>query len=86
MGNGRPKVKNLKSKVESYKKPAHVDAMELNFYGKVVDTKLQELMDSRMIKEDKAMIANLSTKPINRTFMANRFMESLGKCDEVMDV
>jgi hypothetical protein len=89
MGNGRPKVRKLKSRIEyrQHENNDHFDAMMVrSFYNNVNPQRTQEVMDSRMIQEDHGAIANLSGTPINRTFMANRFMQSLGKNDERSDV
>lgn len=88
MANGRPKVKRMKSHTPPREsKPfTHEDAMQAAFYRQVSPRRAQEIADSRMIQEDHNSIANLSTRPINKQFAANRFMESLSHCDSCNDV
>lgn len=88
MANGRPKVKKMKSHVQSreVRSFTHEDAMAAAFYRQVSPRRAQEIADSRMIQEDPHAIANLSGRPINKQFAANRFMETLSKCDSCNDV
>jgi hypothetical protein len=87
MGNGRPRVKKaMKSKGRHEVMHNMVEDMAAAFYRRVNPRREQEIMDARMIQEDPNGIANLSEKVINRRFNANRFMQSLGKCDEYSEI
>lgn len=63
-----------------------LSGMAARFYNEVNPRRKQEIMDSRMIQEDHSAVANLSGKFINKRFDASRFVESLGRCDEMSEV
>lgn len=88
MANGRPRVKKQKSEKIRMKNPEVmiVMAMKEAFYRKMNPRREQEIMDSRMIREDHDAIANLSGRFINKTFDADRFVQSLGRYDEASEV
>ena len=90
MANGRPRVKaskprHLRTKV-SVRNSSAAENMAASFYNEVNPQKKQEIMDSRMMQEDHNAIANLSGNSINKQFNPNRFMQTLGRFDELHDV
>lgn len=86
MANGTPRVKKQKMRMVRNKVDSVIHDMESHFYRRVNPKREQEIMDSRMIQEDHDAIANLSPRFINRQFNANKFMQSLGKRDEMSEV
>lgn len=88
MGNGSPKVKKQNAIQVRLKKSENsmLHDMQAAFYRKVNPRREQEIMDARMIQEDHGAIANLSPEFINKEFNANRFMQSLGRRDEMSEV
>lgn len=89
MGNGSPKVKKTKSQSKikiDIEFQSSLRSMEEAFYRKVNPQREQEIMDSRMIQEDRNAIANLSPHAINKQFNPNKFMQSLGRKDEMSEI
>lgn len=88
MANGSPRVKKQRAQTARLHKSEDVmlRAMKEEFYRRVNPRRAQEIMDSRMIQEDHAAIANLSPEFINRTFDSGKFMQSLGRNDEFSEV
>lgn len=89
MKNGKPKVKkassvaNIKMKVNIHE---DMRSMKEAFYRKVNPRREQEIMDARMIQEDHSAVANLSTRFINKQWDPDRYVESLGRYDEMSEV
>ena len=79
MGNGRPRVRKMKSHLERSEHPKVLESLAGSFYHQIDPRMRQKIADSRLIQEDHNAIANLSEEFIHRQFNPNRFMEALGR-------
>lgn len=86
MGNGRPRVRKTKSRLEHSEHPKVLESLAGSFYRQIDPRMKQKIMDSRMIQEDRNAVANLSEEFIHAEFNPNRFMEALGRRFEESEV
>jgi len=88
MANGTPRVRKAsKSKVLKRSEQSKVmQSLAGSFYHQIDPRLKQQVMDSKMMKEDEYAVANLSPHAINKMFNPNRFMESLGFRDERSEI
>lgn len=88
MANGTPKVRKMSrsKKLKRSEQPKVLETIAGSFYRHVDPRLKQQLMDSKMIREDHDSIANLSPRFISKIFNPDRFKESLGYLDEKSEV
>ena len=86
MGNGSPRVRKTKSRLERSEHPKVMETLAGSFYHQIDPRMRQRIADSRMIQEDHNAVANLSEEFIHRQFNPARFMEALGMRNEHSEV
>jgi len=86
MGNGTPRVRKMKSRLERSEHPKVMETLAGSFYRQIDPRLKPQVADSRMIQEDHNAVANLSEEFIHRQFNPNRFMEALGRRNEESEV
>lgn len=85
MANGTPRTKKAFKRKHS-EQPKVMETMAGSFYRMIDPRRKQEVIDSRMVREDMDCTANLPDRPVNTQFNPNRYMESLGFFDERSDI